>query len=1127
MRLKQVQVHGFKTFANHTTFDFQEGITAIVGPNGCGKSNIADAIRWALGEQAPTNLRTKKTEDLIFSGSASRARMGMAEVALTLENPFAIEDVPPPPHPNGGNGSAPEPLPDDSSSFVTQSPPPVETSPTVSRTLSIVEEILRARPTEVTILRRAYRSGENEYLINRQRVRLRDVQELLQRWGLARLTYAVIGQGLIDQALSLRAEERRALFEEAAGIGLYQSKKANALEKLEETQQNLIRVNDIINEIAPRLPSLARQADRASKYESVATALDQKLRQWYAFNWAHAREGLIAAQSAEDAARERLNAQRAAMHDLAAQLAQARSNAQTLRTRLGEHRRVQQERAGELAARERDLAVLRERVGFAETQHADAQRDYAGAQDGLQAARLALENAENRRHELLLSVEPVPAPEIFPEADLDAQQGQDLAELEAQQDLRVRQFEQSAEQQRAELAQLLSALDDQAAQTEAAWLAENERLLAAQQQLEEEQRARAAAQAAERAAAREQAESARARALARQRLAVARLEEFQLSETNLASGANPAAAPDLAAHLIALQDRLPLYESAVAAVAGLAAQADELARRERAARERERLLERVRAELNEARTALALAERDVQAAYEAEARARRELERAEREWSKERERLAREREREREQARVQLQRERERLTHALERLETERAQLLREREQLLQERAREQARERERRQRERERERERLAREQEQVRLRAEQERTRLEQERARAEREVETRAARVEQFAAQISQLTAQRDALQAEVEELRAELASLAELAAPDEAALNESERLQNELENRETQLRSELTAAEELYNRAVLEAERRRAEIARLEQEIEDDLGPVELDPAAPRQLRLRLVVRARPGEQGERPSKASSADEDTEQAAILSAADEGDAGPAPEQELVVLPDVTSLPDGFDKEIRRLKNQMRYIGNVNPNAPQEYAELKERHAFLTEQASDLTLAVERIQQAILELDAMMKQKFQETFDAINVEFKKYFTLLFGGGTARLELTDPNDLIHSGIEISARPPGKRASQLVLLSGGERALTAAALIFAILRVSPTPFCVMDEVDAALDEANVGRFRDALQELARSTQFIVITHNRVTMEGARAIYGVSMGEDGVSQVLSLKLEPAA
>jgi chromosome segregation protein len=416
------------------------------------------------------------------------------------------------------------------------------------------------------------------------------------------------------------------------------------------------------------------------------------------------------------------------------------------------------------------------------------------------------------------------------------------------------------------------------------------------------------------------------------------------------------------------------------------------------------------------------------------------------------------------------------------------------------------------------REQERLARERERERERAEREfqqtQERIARERERAAQERAAKATRLANFSAQLVTLRDQRAALQTRVDAARAALDEFRALALPDENALAESEARQNELEEREAQLRSDLTVAEELYNRAVLEAERRRAEIARLEQEIEDDLGPVELDSATPRQLRLRLVVRNRPA--------SASAGDESETPAEASA----DSADAPE-ELITLPPVEALPDGFDKEIRRLKNQMRYIGNVNPNAPQEYAELKERHAFLTEQAADLTHAIERLHLAIQELDAMMKQKFLDTFNAINNEFRKYFTILFGGGTARLELTDPNDLIRSGIEITARPPGKRAAQLVLLSGGERALTAAALIFSILRVSPTPFCVMDEVDAALDEANVGRFRDSLKELADATQFIVITHNRVTMDGARAIYGVSMGEDGISQVLSLRLEEAA
>jgi len=1098
MRLKQLQVHGFKTFANPTTFHFQEGITAIVGPNGCGKSNIADALRWALGEQSPSNLRTKKTEDLIFTGSATRPKMGMAEVALTLENPFALDDSAPSPvsnlqSPNGSEGND---------------------GTDGNRRASIVEEILRTRPSEVTITRRAYRSGESEYLINRQRVRLRDVHELLQRWGLARLTYAVIGQGLIDQALALRAEERRALFEEAAGIGLYQNKKANALDKLEETQQNLLRVNDIINEIAPRLPSLARQADRASKYESVATALNEKLRAWYAFNWAHAQEGLIVAQTEEERAREKLNAQRAAMHELGIQLTEARREAQALRAKLSDHRRALQRRETEFAALERELAVLQERVRFAATQEADAQRELDAALAAEQAAIAARQEFQTRP--LTLSVEEAQT-EAAPENEGATPEAiaQQLAEYEAFQRREIEKLQNAARAADEELAQRAAALDAESERADELWRAETERLAQNDARAAAEQRAQAAQRAAQLAQERELVEAQRARAFAQQRLAELRLVEFGgVPAPGTRSAPPETQAPDLAAHLIALQDRLPLYESALAKIAGLAAQAEELARRERERRERERALARVRQELNAAQTALALAERDIQQARLAEENAQRERERAEQLRLQERERNRRERERERERLREQFAREREKIARERERLEREHAQRLRDRERLIQDHARELERERD----AHARERERLARERERERERAARERAerhaRLARECERAEQERVSKAARLAAFAAQAVTLREQRDALQTQVDAMRAELDEFRALALPDEYALSASEKLQNELEEREARLRSDLTVVEELYNRAVLEAERRRAEIARLEQEIEDDLGPVELDSAAPRQLRLRLVVRRNVGQ------NSNLSDSDAGQIENLSYG-------TSEQELITLPPVEALPDGFDKEIRRLKNQMRYIGNVNPNAPQEYAALKERHAFLTAQAADLAQAMERLHLAIQELDAMMKQRFQETFEAIDVEFKKYFTLLFGGGTARLELTDPNDLIHSGVEITARPPGKRASQLVLLSGGERSLTAAALIFAILRVSPTPFCVMDEVDAALDEANVGRFRDCLKELAQVTQFIVITHNRVTMEGARAIYGVSMGEGGVSQVLSLRLEEAA
>ncbi|MCA1553881.1 MAG: AAA family ATPase, partial [Chloroflexi bacterium] len=227
---------------------------------------------------------------------------------------------------------------------------------------------------------------------------------------------------------------------------------------------------------------------------------------------------------------------------------------------------------------------------------------------------------------------------------------------------------------------------------------------------------------------------------------------------------------------------------------------------------------------------------------------------------------------------------------------------------------------------------------------------------------------------------------------------------------------------------------------------------------------------------------------------------------------------------ESRILRLPQVSEVPEGLEQEIRSLKNKMRWIGNVNLEAPSEYALEKARLEFLQVQSTDLQRASESLQQLVAELDHLMQIKFRETFHAVARAFKDYFTKLFGGGSAELVLTEPQNLIATGIDILAHPPGKRRQPLGLLSGGERALTAAALIFALLKASPTPFCVLDEVDAALDEANIGRFRSTLQELAERTQFIVITHNRGTVEAAGTVYGISMGADGASQMISLRLD---
>ena len=247
-RLKSLEMQGYKTFANRTVFEFSGKVTAIVGPNGSGKSNIADSLRWVLGEQSFHLLRGKKTEDMIFSGSEMRPRSGMASATITFDN---------------------------SDSWL-----PIDFG-------------------EVAITRRAYRDGTNEYLINGQRVRLKDVSELLAQSGLAERTYTIIGQGLVDAALALRAEDRRKLFEEAAGIGLYRARREEALRRLETTRRNLERVEDILAELEPRLRSLEKQAHRAQEYEQVKADLVVLLRDWYGFHWHRAQQELMEAREAD------------------------------------------------------------------------------------------------------------------------------------------------------------------------------------------------------------------------------------------------------------------------------------------------------------------------------------------------------------------------------------------------------------------------------------------------------------------------------------------------------------------------------------------------------------------------------------------------------------------------------------------------------------------------------------------------------------------------------------------------------------------------------------------------------------------------------------------------------------
>jgi chromosome segregation protein len=341
------------------------------------------------------------------------------------------------------------------------------------------------------------------------------------------------------------------------------------------------------------------------------------------------------------------------------------------------------------------------------------------------------------------------------------------------------------------------------------------------------------------------------------------------------------------------------------------------------------------------------------------------------------------------------------------------------------------------------------------------------------------------DEYQEQISNLSEETSFLEDGEKTIQNEISELRKLIDETDTELSEDEAEQKELQSQEAQARRILNQAERSYAQADINLTRNREKLETIQERIREDIGLVELEYK------------------------------------------EEISGPTPlpfDGYVQKLPVIKSISKDLGSTIREQRAQLRRLGAINPEAQEEYKEVNQRHEFLSEQLSDLRKAEEDLKEVIAELDVLMEREFRKTFEAVAVEFKDIFTQLFGGGKGQLVLSDPQDLTGSGVDINVRLPGRRMQGLSLLSGGERSLIATALIFSLLRISPTPFCVLDEVDAMLDESNVARFRKLIRELSSETQFIVITHNRGTVEVADVIYGIIMSEDSSSQVLSLKLD---
>jgi chromosome segregation protein len=1146
-RLKELRLHGFKTFADPTRFVFERGVTAVIGPNGSGKSNMADAVRWVLGEQSNRSLRTRRADDVIFAGSEGRRPQGMAEAILTLDN---------------GDGWLPIDF------------------------------------NEVSIGRRAFRSGETEYLINGSKARLRDVVDLLAAGRLGANELVVVGQGTVDAALSLRPEERRQLFEEAAGVKNLQVRKNEALGRLARARDNLTRVGDLIGELKPQVRRLALQAQHQQEHDSLgrrARALVVEV---------HRRREVIARAALGEARRKRAAAE-AALESLRAEETAGREAIAS-----AEAGYWAAESAARAAAERRETA--REALIRAEAE-ADA---IARRRDDL-ATGIARSEAELRTVEDSLAVQPVAAPDAdlaweaareaearwraaadaFAAADHAAlaaeealgaarsQAGATIAEAARREETAARaaaRTEQVEAEFRAASAAAAGAeneLQATAAELHAAEAAEADavaRLAAADFESEEARRqadeARAASSGlAERVGGmRSELESLRERAESGSRLgsrladagwralmdtidppreawpAIEALVGGELQQTLLwqeqdlvgqaseargsarllvaddlahANGraqalaavgasrtmaewigagssqrifARAVVAPDLATLLRGWRD-LPSGWMAVTPEGDLADERGLVVIR---GRQDEAIGEAARqhARRRELAELVATLEHEQRQAGEAAARA---LVAASRAMQSRDEALAA-----RSQAELRATAARTAHAHATEVLERVRAQAST---------------------------------------LATELETTRAEASSAGDAPATPLRDAELDSLAS--AAIAAQRDRseLAARRDELRAAWQS-AQAAADATDAARRGAGYEHALRMaRRDQLRAALDA--DRKGLASLDEQRSAAAEAVATATSAVEGATAGRDAANAERDRLRADLLERERTRGGAASQLAELERDAQAAALEAQRHEDeltaigrerdlaieslppaseDAEPPSDDAVRQTPDAEATLEAIQDELGKVRRTLSQIGSVNPFAIDEHRELAGRLETLVAQDTDLSAATASTQELIARLDAEIAEQFNAAFVAIGAKFDEFCRLLFAGGSASLQMSDA-DGEAGGIEIAVQPPGKRLQRLPMLSGGERALTGVALLFAMLSVNPVPFCILDEVDAALDEANIGRFADALRLLAQTIDFVVITHNRATIETADTIYGVTMTDAAVSRLLSLRL----
>lgn len=1180
MFIKSLELLGFKTFAEKTEIQFSHGITGVVGPNGCGKSNIADALMWVLGESNIRNLRGQKAVDVIFNGSDKKRALGMAEVSLTLDNSCGTLPV----------------------SF-----------------------------NEVTVTRRAYRSGEGEYYINKSRCRLKDIYELFLDTGIGREAYSFVTQGEIDAILSAKPEDRRELIEEAAGIKKYRYRRDEAIRKLDKTQVNLHRVCDIMSEISGQLEPLAEQAEQAQKHAELTTRLNEieiglLIRDLHKY-----AESLEEVRQLKGSSVDKIEEYARLVAELEAQKELELAKLTKLEEEVEAARRVQMNLSANVQRLDSKAALLDERLKSAQSEITRTDEEISTLERRLEETKariIQLEIDERECAEAAARVKVDVDAKTRALADLDklfddasrAVNDQKASYLELAKEIAAKR--NALQNSRQRIAQLeaalakhdseIAALETQRVETiktgeEAAALAKTLEGRIQEFALEiaklGDERKKAETELVD--LNRTHADLTREIASKSSRLGT--LREMADSHEGFFEGVRGVMAAAKSGKLVGsfavVADVISVpkgYEVAIETALGANVQdviadtvdqakdAIEFLKRNQAGRatflplDGMRSSDDVRGKMDPRSGALGIASELISydAKYDPAIRsllartvvaktiddavylsrnlnnwnkivtlegelivpsgaitggARKSkgpgllvrkqeidslvtelsaLDRKAAEFEKKAEAAekhlaelstsAAEIEKSVSEARIAhaeqskradfASREIERFTKQIETaaVEKDEAELL-----LKDESA--------------------MADQLQQLLQTVGQENEDLDEKVADAEQDMEA--------------LQQSRSAAREELMRLNVELAGSMERSASLRNSLAETraafDRTTVDLAGRRSQIGDVSSGADSLeQERETVEAERERQRD--LLRAAETSLGTLSTERSVEVTNAAHLDSRLKQATSEHNRLIQESHDADVREARlevqVASAAErlQEEYGISQEQAMDWQEEV-EVERGTATEVARLRREIKEMGPVNTGAVQEYERIKERWDFLSAQRADLEEARDQINSAIRDIDTNTRGMFTETFNTVAANFDVVFKRLFGGGRTELNLTDPNDLLATGIDVIVQPPGKKLQDMALLSGGERALTASAFIFALLLAKPSPFVLMDEVDAPLDESNVERFVDVLRDFAKDSQFIVVTHNRSTMEAADTLYGVTMQEPGISKIISVKL----